>query len=597
VTAIKVEMFGGMAPAVDNKYLPMNNASYAVNAWLDLGTLTGFYELMEIVTAPIPQIGKAYRIPLDYDAPHIIDGSKWMFFENPDTDIIRGQTFGDIYDRYYWASSSGPPQYNTFDRIIDDDPPWLLGVPTPLSAPTVLAVGGASATLVTRAYVVTYVTAYGEESAPSPAGIDTGPIDATSWDITTIPVPDAADQGVARNITAKRLYRTITGSTGVATFYLVVELPNATTTYSDTIPDTDIVGLTQLQSQTWTPPPADLEGFCMGPNGILAGWRDNEIWFSEPYRPHAWPVAYVLLVEYPVVGIASIGNSFFIMTRGYPVVISGSVPINLMPVRVPLFEPCNSRGGIVTFPEGVYYPSGNGLILLTPGGVANTTKAFISKERWQAYVQNARFRAGRIANAYYGFGTVQFGVFQQDTFDNDAFAMEDHLGAVNGIYIDATVPRISLILLQSNEPVNNVINDAWSSELLVLKGNKVYWLNLSDVNQSVVPANWSSKEFQLPFRQSLGAAMIFFDIPFTTPIQNPIRDTDQLQVLKPDQFGIIKWYGDNNLLAVHEIRKSGEMLRIPADTKYNVFRFEVETRVNIYAIHAASVPKELRSLQ
>jgi hypothetical protein len=598
LTAIKVEMFGGMAPAVNDRYLPVNNASYAVNSWLDLGTLTGFYQLQEIATMPIPQVGKVYRIPLDYDASYITADSVYMYFENPDTDIIRGAVFGDTYDRYYWASSSTPPKYATHDMIIAGlgaGNAWLLGIPTPSHAPTLVVTGGTGTTTFSRAYVVTYVSEYGEEGAPSPPVNGTGLLGAT-WTLSNLPVPDPDDMGVNRNILTKRIYRTITGSTGVATFFMVVELPATDTDFIDNIADEDITGNKQLESTLWTPPPADLEGFCMGPNGIIGSWRDNELWFSEPYRPHAWPATYVLTVEYPVVGMASIGNMFFVMTRGYPVVVSGSVPSQLQPVRVTMFEPCTSRGGIVTFPEGVYYPSGNGLILLSPGGSANATKTFITKERWQTYVQGARFRAGRLGSVYYGYGTVQFGVFQQDAFDNDAFAMEDYSGAMNGIYIDATNQRISLILLRSDTPINNVQNDAWSSELVVLKGNKVYWQNLSDVNQPITPAQWTSKEFQMPYKQSLGAAMIFFDIPFSTPLQNPVRDTDQNQILKSDQYGIVRWYGDNRLLAVHEIRKDAELLRLPSETKYDVFRFEVETRVDISAVHVASAPKELRGL-
>ena len=595
MVAYKVEAFGGMAPAIDDRLLSPNAASHAVNAWLDVGNLSGFYALKEIQLAPI-NIGKVYRIPNNYDRSDDFAESKYMFFENPDTDVIRGATFGDTHDRYYWASTTSPPQYNTRARILADDPPWILGIPTPTTPPTVDVTGGTGTTL-TRAYVVTFVSEYGEEGAPSPAGLGTGAVDG-AWDISDIPVPVAGDMGVDRNITHKRLYRTITSSSGVATFFLVTELLSTVTDYNDILLDTAIVGNKQLDTTFYTPPPADLEGFCMGANGMLAGWRGNEVWFSEPYRPHAWPVIYVLTVEYPIVGIASIFQTFFIMTRGYPVTITGASPINLIPTRVTVFEPCTSRGGIVVFPEGVYYPSGNGLMLLQLGAAANITKGLITKERWQSYVRGAEFRAGRLGNVYYGYGTVQFGVFQEDAFQVDAFQQQDFHGANNGIFINPTDMRLALTLLTTDTPVNNVQNDAWTSELFILKENKVFWIDLTDPNQIILPALWKSKSFPCDWPRSYGAAKIYFTLPSNTPAQNPVRNTDQDpdRVLETGEYALIKWYGNDRLLAIHELRKSGELLRLPAETKYDTFSFEVESIVDVHSVHWASTAKELRNV-
>jgi len=600
MVALKVELFGGMAPALEDRYLPVPQASYTVNAWLNSGVLNGFYQPKLLVEATsMNKVGKVYRIPKDYsNSDNIMGESTFMFFENPDTDIIRGSVFGDVHDRYYWASTSGPPSYNTKERIIAGDPAWLLGIPIPVTAPTLTITLGASSTLVSTSYVVTYVTEYGEESAPSPPVSGNGKIDAT-WTLTNIPVPPVNDMGLYRNITKKRIYRAVTGSTGVASFFQIAELPATQTSYVDTsLNSTDITGNHILESEFWTPPPTDLAGFCMGPNGVIVGWRESEVWFSEPFRPHAWSSLAVLTVEYPVVGLASIGQSIFVMTRGYPVVIQGANPLAMLPTRVAMFEPCTSRGSIVTFQEGVYYSSGNGLILLQSGVASNISQAFISKEAWKEHVQSGRFRAGKLGTStYYGFGTVQFGVFQTDTFQTDAFQQEDFLGEAHGVYIEPRNQRISLVLLESAEPVNNVQHDAWSSELLVLKGNKVYWLDLADTTQVTEPAVWHSKDFQAQYKDNYSAAKIYFDLLPNTPTQNPVRNTSQDQEeLAPDQYALIKWYGDERLLAVHEVRTSGELLRLPSTTKYDFFKFEVETRVDISSIHFGSSPKDLRGV-
>ena len=78
----------------------------------------------------------------------ITGASTWMEFVDPDTDVMRSPVVDDQFDRYYFASPSVAPQYNTRDRITAGQTPWLLGVPPPGCAPGVdISGGGSSATL------------------------------------------------------------------------------------------------------------------------------------------------------------------------------------------------------------------------------------------------------------------------------------------------------------------------------------------------------------------------------------------------------------------------------------------------------------------
>lgn len=592
----KIAAFGGMAPAVDPTLLPEQSAELAVNAWLDLGTLIGFPEPKLVYTSNLDLVGYVYRIPTNYNAPDDMIDSFYMCFSNPDTSVIRGNVFGDTHDRYYWASTDGPPQYLTKDLILAEHAPYLLGVTVPVGAPAVTASGGtAPSPTVTRAYTYTWVTEFGEESAPAPPTVVTDKVDAT-WHLV-IPSPAPPDvAGPDRVIEKTRIYRTITGASGIATFFLVDEIPVATTTYDDTKLDQEISGNQLLESMTWTPPPDDLQGLVVGPNGIVAGWRANEVWFSEPYRPHAWPVQNVVTTEYQVVGMGVINQTFVVLTLGYPVTITGTDPQNMGIARLPVFEPCTSRGSIVSAPEGVYYSSGNGLMLVQLGAVTNITRSVVTKERWQSYTRDARFRAGRLGSAYVGFGTIQIGVFQANAFQTDAFQQSDHTGARNGIYFDPTNQRISLVLLTSEQDVNNVLNDPWTTELLFLKENKVYWEDLADESQERQIASWTSKEFQTMRARSYGAVKIYFKDPGTHWLPSrPVRDTSQDQVLEKfdSKFGIVRFYGDGRSLNVYEIRKSGELMRLNSASKYDFLTFEIDTRVEIKSVVLATTAKDL----
>jgi len=138
----------------------------------------------------------------------------------------------------------------------------------------------ASSVLEARSYVYTYISAYGEESAPSPPTVVTGWSNGT-WTVTLFqPPPDQL--GITRNLTQIKLYRTITGTGGSTTYFFVATLPITQAAYVDVLADTAVAINLQLTSQLYTPPPEDLQGICLMPNGMMVGFRSNEIWFCQP---------------------------------------------------------------------------------------------------------------------------------------------------------------------------------------------------------------------------------------------------------------------------------------------------------------------------
>ena len=72
----------------------------------------------------------------------ITGNATWLEFLDPDTNVIKTQVVDDIYQRYYWASPSEPPQYNTLARIQAGKSPFLLGINPPGCAPGVTVTGG-----------------------------------------------------------------------------------------------------------------------------------------------------------------------------------------------------------------------------------------------------------------------------------------------------------------------------------------------------------------------------------------------------------------------------------------------------------------------
>lgn len=660
MVAFKVNGFGGMIPAQDDRLLPDNQAASAINTWLYNGDLQGINGLTLLHSCSLANTGKAYRIPLSNPNSFNFASSFWMEFQNPDTDVIRTPVIGDTFNRYYWAASNIAPSYNTLERILASSPAFLLGIPTPggvsvsavdSNAPAVrtgtthgtniidglsttgdLDVGdtvtgtgvvasppttvqviltnnaiqlnqpttgsgtvsltfGTNGITISRAYTCTWVSAYGEESAPGTPAVVNAP-NTFVWNVT-LPTPDPADLGTNRNLATVNIYRTVTSSSGVANFFLVANVPITTTTYADSADDATISGNVILPSTTWTGPPSDLKGITKMPNGIVAGFRENEIWFCEPYRPHAWPAAYTLVVDFPVVGLGVIDQTLVVCTEVYPIAITGSTPASMTQTNMSALEPCLSRASILSTIEGVYYVSPNGLVLVNYNGANLVTKDLIRKDKWQNLVPTQVFRAARLQNAYYGFGLQFLPCFNPLAFNPLAFnSSVDDTYAFTGVLIDTTVPRVAFNQMTSAAPMSNVYNDIWTGEVFVIQNNNVYWLNVADPSPTPSAYTWKSKKYQFNERKSLGVMRAYFTVPFTPSTDFAVDfGLDFVTTL-----GTISVYADDVLVVTRPLRTSGELMRIPSGFKSDFWQFEFDTIVQINSLQVAASAKELASV-
>lgn len=757
MAAIKHESFGGQLPAWDNTLLPDNQASVAINTYLFSGALTGWRKPKLLHTLANGDAAYAYRVPRITGDNQFADttitasDALWLEFGDPDTNVMRSPVVDDSFHRYYFASPSVQPTYNTYDRILSNSAAWLLGVPAPGCPPGVIVTGGgensqmgyptsestnkntpgsntvilipivptgelllndvtfasrttsttakfravlysnssahapfellntgievtgssdgsdvvcafdnptqllanttywigimfsaavavqyaddtytngvqftqtytngapATAPSVTankpdwqiwgnlsgdsifeaRAYTYTWLTEYGEEGPPSGPTLLDGWSNAT-WTLTLCS-PEAGDMGVDRNIVSKIIYRTVTGVGGQTTYFYVATIPVLQETYVDILPDSTVALNNQITSETWFPPPVDLQGILSLPNGIAVGFRVNEVWFSEPYRPHAWPPGYVLTTEFPIVGLGMAGQSVAICTQGTPYVATGVNPANMALTKVMIPEPCISRGSIVGGDTGVIYASNNGLILVSQSGQAsNVTELWITRERWRELTPAKHLRAIKLATSYFAFGTVS-GVdlsvarhgftVELSSSDQQSFTIWPQPGGHRIGFAQLTAPEAI--------DVKNVLVDPWTGVGLLIRGGGVYYYDFADTNPTVTPYKWRSKQFQARAKSNYAAMRVFFSVPDSTPAQNAIRNVDSVQVLANDQYGIVRVYANDVLVTTRELRTSGELLRILSGFKAEFWSWEIEARVIVSNMQVATTVKELAGI-
>lgn len=588
MAALKLQNFGGMIPALDPHLLPQGAAALAENTWVYTGAVQGFKRLKPVYTPANSGAQMVFRIPIDKPDADRIPNSYWLEFLSPNTDVVRSTVSGDQFDRYYWAADNDRPRYNTKARIAADDPPLILGVPAPPAAPGV-AVAGGTAPAEARAYVYTWVTEFGEEGPPSPPTLVTGNTSGT-WDIT-LTAPDS-DATTGRLLSKVRIYRTVSGVGGETDYFFVHEQVIATTTYADI--EVTVTGNRIIQSLFWNEPPLDLQGFTSMPNGIIASWRNNEIWFCEPFRPHAWPAPYQLTVDAKIVGLGVVGQTLIVCTEGSPYAITGVNPASMAQARLAEFQPCTARRSIVSLPMGVAYSSPDGLVLCAAGTAQVITRQMLQKEDWYELLYLPTIVATLFNGGYYAFGSTAIGCFSDVGFDEDAFLQLDLSGAFSGAFIDPNDSRIAVSRLSQPVPIRSVYTDVWTSEVFIHRDDGVFWLDQTRAcEEPRQPYIWRSKILETPNQKNFEAMRVYISTHLCTPELNPVRNTALVQTLQPDQWGLVRVYADGRLCMTREIRESGEFYRIPSGFKATFWQIEVESRVKLDSIEIATTAKEL----
>lgn len=581
--ALKFDKFGGQIPLVDERLLPLENAVYAENAFLQSGRLEPLAADIAVHTMANPAARYAFRVPFSVTGIDNIPDSFWLEFENADTTVVRSPVADTAEGgRFYFANENIVPGYTTKSRLEASSPTLVLGIPRPVAPPTVAVVGGAVPTG-TRAYVYTWLSQYGEEGQPSPPTVAVGNLSGT-WNITMTAPTGANTAG--RALTKTRIYRTEADAAGNAEFFFVTELPIATLTFADTVSSDIVANSEQLQSEDWSGPPVDLEGLVSMPNGMIAGWRANEIWFCEPYRPHAWPSKYVINVEFDIVGLGTIDQNLMVLTEGQPYVAMGIHPEVMALRQVQPIEPCTSQGSIVGIPGGVIYSSNNGLILIGPSGSKNMTKDMIRKDDWAEMFNLATLKATYFMGGYYCYSGAIEGVFQtdpapgEDCFQADFVQEENFKGTQQGAHISLDDARLGFMTLTCDSPTYNVLTDVWTGETLVVRSGKVFHVDRRQhtPRQSY---KWKSKLVQTNFVENFAAVKVFFEQPEGPPPTVPTT---------------FRYYANKVLRYSRPIVKSGEQFRLPSGFRSDTVQFELEGQLMISNMQVATSARELRQV-
>tara|TARA_R110000822_G_scaffold160867_1_gene301258 strand:- start:53 stop:1282 length:1230 start_codon:yes stop_codon:yes gene_type:complete len=281
-----------------------------------------------------------------------------------------------------------------------------------------------------RSYVYTFVSLNGEEGPPSPpsAVLDLYPTSQTV-NLTTM----ETGLPVSSDINVKNIYRTVTSTAG--TFYMYVDsVVLNDQDYSDSKTALQLQGA--LPSTDWVAPPAGMIGLTSLSNGILAGFKDNEVMFCEPFMPHAWPTKYRMSTDYSIVAIKAVGSSLIVTTKAYPYVVQGTHPSNMTISRMRENQSCVSKRSIVNMGSHVMYASPDGLVSASGTSAVLSTDMVFSRTQWQA-LKPETIHGYMYEGNYIGLYTVS-GVQKGFIFNPKTSLLSDLTGvtALTGGYSD-----------------------------------------------------------------------------------------------------------------------------------------------------------------
>lgn len=368
-----------------------------------------------------------------------------------------------------------------------------------------------------RTYVYTWMTAWGEESAPAPVSNTIYLYEGQTVNITGLPsaMPTTGSyagktyqtSGMTLNI-----YRTVTSTTGT-TYFLAGSVPLGTTTFTDNIPLSTLV--TALPSTTWYPPPDNLQGVRAIHNNMLCGFFGTTVCFSEPGQPHSWPTKYYQEIGRTVVALGNVGTTVVVLTDSNPWIIQGNTPSAMQKVRLDTNMPCVSKRSVVSMDWGLCYATRGGIAVFSAlHGASLDTKYVYDWDNFRTQVDPTTITATRYNNKYFAGHSAGVFIFEKD----------EHTGG---------------FLTETTQQFDGIYYNPNTAKMYFAFGNPSLMYLWDDPTQSYMNFEWKSKVIRTQDYMNLGAARVIanFDAGSGAAAQNVITLQRNVTLISNQQVG------------------------------------------------------------
>lgn len=409
---------------------------------------------------------------------HLYESAYWLEWE-ADIDIVPAPISGDTVSKFYYTGAGIPKKSNlTLATTGSGAMPlsyYPLSVPSPIAALTGAAnpppAGSGDDRYVQ--YIWTIVTDWSEESYPSSvsntvtakngekvslSGMSLIWVTGTAYSVNDVVFPTTDEGGdyyyictqagtsggseptwneglnentldntviwkcFPNNLASKRIYRLAVGDNYSSYKYLdAIDITE--TTYDDSTDDDDLGELCPslntddggASDEDWDSPPQNLQGIVYLGNGIIVGFVGKDIYACVPYRPWAWPIAYINSTPDDIVDITPVGEGTAIVSteKGHHVLTGTSSASLTLGSLMSERRPNLSKRGTVSYGGGVIYPATDGLRIINSEGTNQLlTQNYYDVKTWKS-LYPATMHGIIHDNKYFGFyqsGSIEGGI-------------------------------------------------------------------------------------------------------------------------------------------------------------------------------------------
>jgi hypothetical protein len=374
--------------------------------------------------------------------------------------------------------------------------------------------------------------------------------------------------------------------------------------YAESLVFNDDIDVTELDnilaSEDNDPPDPDMKGLLAIHNGMFVGFVGNTICFSEPNRPHAWPIKYRRQVDSPIVGLGAYGTTLLALTEKTPWKMDGNNPSAISLTRTDYILPCVSKRSIINIGFGVVWASAGGLaVYSTTIGTDYLTKNVHSWVTWSRAVNPQGLYGAYYRGRYFG----------SDGTNTFLFERNEQVGGH---------------LVQSDIKFTAAFYDAREDKFFYANDSQVWLWNSPNIGNAVL--DWKSKTFTTKQPINLGAARVIADYiagedeEALITENNAIRAANQALIDADDPAGslgtalvnahqvagsnlsdfresyrtVTFQFFVNKKLIYSSIRENDNAFRLPAGYRSDTFEVRVATNVRVRAIHLAESMAGLR---
>lgn len=308
-----------------------------------------------------------------------------------------------------------------------------------------------------------------------------------------------------------------------------------------------------LVSDEWIAPPEDLQGLTVIQNNILAGFVRNSLYLTEPDQPHAWPEAYIKVLDVDIVAIRAIsGIGAIILTEKQPYILTGTDPATMTLQKVDALYPCVSGDGAVSMGFGVLFPTFEGLALYSPsGGIRLATAAIYNQDEWTDSYDPTTVVGVYYDNSYFASHATGSFVY---TYDQES----------GGTFVNCD----TIFTAAFNDAINGKVYLA-----IGVSGDIYQW---DDTAQPPQTFEWKSKKMVSPAYNNLGAARVKADFSGSPSLTFTLW-ANGVEVFSSPVY-------------------DEETFRLPRGYRTDTFEAAIEGNARVRAIHLGQTPLSLKEV-